>query len=35
MNPWFFVIAAYGLTLAAAAALAVWSWLAMRAAERR
>jgi heme exporter protein CcmD len=35
MNPWPFVVAAYGLTFAAAAALAVWSWLAMRATERR
>ena len=35
MNPWPFVIAAYGMTLAAAVALALWSWLAMGAAERR
>jgi hypothetical protein len=35
MNPWPFVTAAYGLTLFAAAALALASWLAMRAAEKR
>ena len=35
MNPWPFVTAAYGVTFAAAVALALWSWLAMRAAERR
>lgn len=35
MNPWPFVFAAYGITIAASAGLAVASWLAMRAAERR
>lgn len=34
MNPWPFVIAAYALTLAGTAALAVASWMAMRRAER-
>ena len=33
MNQWAFVIAAYGLTLAATAALMLWSWAAMRRAE--
>lgn len=35
MNPWPFVISAYGVTFASAAGLALWSWLAMRASERR
>lgn len=35
LDPWLFVDAAYGLTIAATLALAGWSWLAMRAAERR
>ncbi|MES1970856.1 MAG: heme exporter protein CcmD [Pseudomonadota bacterium] len=35
MNPWPFVISAYGVTLAAVAALALWSWLAMRRSERK
>ena len=35
LDPWFFVNAAYGLTIGATLALAAWSWLAMRAAERR
>lgn len=34
MNPWPFVVAAYAVTLAAAAGLALWSYLAMRRAER-
>ena len=34
MNPWPFVLAAYGITLAGAAALALASYLAMRGAER-
>ncbi|WP_261300369.1 hypothetical protein [Sphingomonas alpina] len=34
MNPWPFVIAAYTLTFAAAFALALGSWRAMRKAER-
>lgn len=34
MNPWPFVGAAYALTLAATAALLLWSWAAMRAGER-
>jgi len=35
MNPWPFVIAAYGVTFLAATGLALWSWLAMRRAERK
>ena len=35
MNPWPFVIGAYGVTLLGASGVALWSWLAMRAAERR
>ena len=35
MNHWLFVGAAYGVTLAATAALVAWSWRAMRAAEKR
>jgi len=35
MNPWPFVFSAYAITLAATAGLALVSWLAMRAAERR
>ena len=35
LDPWFFVNAAYALTIGATLALAGWSWLAMRAAERR
>ncbi len=34
MNPWPFVTAAYGLTIVAAAGLALWSFLAMRRSER-
>ena len=34
MNPWPFVIAAYALALGGTAALALWSWRSMRAAER-
>ena len=33
MNPWPFVVAAYGVTLAGAAGLALTSWRAMRRAE--
>jgi heme exporter protein CcmD len=33
MNPWPFVIAAYALTLLAAAALILLSWRSMRKAE--
>ena len=35
LDPWFFVHAAYGLTIAATLALVAWSWWAMRAAEQR
>ena len=35
LDPWFFVVAAYLLTIGATLALGGWSWLAMRAAERR
>lgn len=33
MNPWPFVIAAYGIAVAATLALTLASWLAMRSAE--
>ena len=33
MNPWPFVIGAYAVGLGGTAALALWSWLAMRRAE--
>ena len=35
MNGWPFVIAAYGLTLLASVGIALASYLAMRAAEKR
>ena len=35
LDPWFFVNAAYALTIGATLVLVAWSWLAMRAAERR
>lgn len=35
MNHWVFVAAAYGAVIAAAAALSLGSWRAMRAAEAR
>ena len=35
MNPWPFIIAAYALTLGATVALTLWSWAAMRRAERQ
>jgi len=35
LDQWSFVIAAYAVTVAATLALVAWSWLAMRAAERR
>lgn len=35
MNHWPFVIAAYGLVIATAVALALGSWWTMRAAETR
>ena len=35
MNPWPFVIAAYGITLASSAALAIWAWLRMRDTEKK
>lgn len=34
MDPWPFVTAAYGITLALSAAITLWSWRAMVAAER-
>jgi heme exporter protein CcmD len=34
VNPWPFVVAAYALTLLGTATLALWSWAAMRRAER-
>jgi hypothetical protein len=33
MNPWLFVIAAYGIVVAGTLALLLASWLAMRSAE--
>ncbi len=35
LNQWNFVIAAYAVGLGATLGLVVWSWLAMRRAERR
>ncbi|CAN5353874.1 hypothetical protein BH10PSE12_BH10PSE12_19350 [soil metagenome] len=35
MNPWPFIIAAYGLTFVGTAGLCLASWRAMRKAERR
>jgi heme exporter protein CcmD len=35
LDPWFYVNAAYALTIAATLALVAWSWWAMRTAERR
>lgn len=35
MNPWPFIIAAYGLTLLGTVGLSIASWRAMTAAERR
>ena len=35
MSGWSFVVAAYAATLLASAGIALASWLAMRAAERR
>ena len=34
MNPWPFVIAAYGITFVGVGSLVLWSWLAMRRSER-
>ena len=35
LDPWFFVNAAYAITIVATLALVAWSGWAMRAAERR
>jgi nucleoside recognition membrane protein YjiH len=35
LDQWDFVIAAYAISVAATLALVVWSWLAMKRAERR
>ena len=35
LDQWNYVIAAYAVTVALTLALVAWSWLAMRAAERR
>lgn len=35
MNPWPFVIAAYGLTLLGTLAVSIWSWRAALGAEKR
>lgn len=34
MNPWPFIIASYVIGIGGTLALAAWSWLAMRKAER-
>jgi hypothetical protein len=33
MNQWAFVLAAYGIVVAATAGLILWAWMSMRAAE--
>lgn len=35
MNPWPFVIAAYGITLVGTIAMSLWAWRAARDAEAR
>ena len=35
LDPWWFVNAAYALTIGASLVLVAWSWWTMRAAERR
>ena len=35
LDPWLFVNASYALGIGATLALVAWSWLAMRASERR
>ena len=35
MNPWPFVIAAYGITLAATLITSIWAWRRAKAAEAR
>ena len=35
LDQWNFVLAAYGVGLAAIVLLVAWSWLSMRAAEKR
>jgi hypothetical protein len=35
MNPWPFVIAAYGITLVATVATSLWAWRGARQAEKR
>ncbi len=35
MNPWPFVIAAYGLTFIGTVAVSIWSWRVATSAERR
>ena len=35
LDQWSFVLAAYALAVLGTLALVLWSWLAMRAAERR
>ena len=34
MNHWPFIIAAYAIVLGGSAALAIWAWISMRAAEK-
>jgi len=35
LNQWNFVVSAYAIGVGATLALVIWSWLAMRRAERR
>ncbi len=35
LDPWLFVLSAYGLAIVGTLVLVVWSWAAMRRAERR
>jgi hypothetical protein len=35
LDPWLFVYASYALGVGGTAIMIVWSWLAMRAAEKR
>jgi hypothetical protein len=35
LDPWIFVYVSYALGVAATAAMIAWSWVSMRAAERR
>lgn len=35
MNPWPFIIAAYGITACGTIAVVLWSYLSMRSAEKK